>query len=52
MDSSTYKNKFDLNLSLPCGELTSYILYISIMSVYLFVKNKNLKTNGSVLFFL
>lgn len=51
IDSKTFLKKFDLNLSLPQNKLTNYILYLVIMSIYLGVKNKNLKTNGSTLFF-
>jgi hypothetical protein len=51
IDKNTFSKKFDLNLSLPQNKITHYILYISIMNIYLAVKNKNLKINGSALFF-
>lgn len=50
-DISTFSKKFDLNLPLPKNKLTHYILYLCIMNIYLIVKNKNLKINGSTLFF-
>lgn len=52
LDKKTYLNKFDLNLSLPQNKLTYYIIYVAIMDVYIKIKNKNLKKNGTVLFFL
>jgi hypothetical protein len=50
-DKNTFSKKFDLYLHIPKTELTNYILYLSIMNIYLIVKNKNLKINGSALFF-
>ncbi len=50
-DNNTFSNKFDLNLSLPQNKLINYILYLCVMNIYLIVKNKNLKINGSALFF-
>ncbi len=51
LDKDTYLKKFDLNLPISNNYLTNYILYISIMGVYITLKNKNLKINGSALFF-
>ena len=52
LDDSTYSKKFDLNIPTTNNNLVNYILYLFVVNVYISLKNKNLKINGSALFFL